>query len=66
MTFLKKKEVFNLLSFNEVEEFIISNKKYILILGNLSISVQYIENKFCTFDLHQLVHMGFQIVMDVQ
>ena len=59
MTFLKKKEVFNLLSFNEVEEFIISNKQCILILGNSSISVQYIKNKFYTFDPHQRNTYGF-------
>ena len=55
----EKKEVFNLLSFNEVEEFIISNKQCILILGNSSISVQYIENKFYTFDPHQHNTYGF-------
>ena len=48
-----------MLSFNEVEEFIISNKQCILILSNLSISVQYIENKFYTFDPHQHNSYGF-------
>ena len=55
----EKKEVFNLLSFNEVEEFIITNKQCILIVGNSSISVQYIENKFYTFDPHQCNTYGF-------
>ena len=55
----EQKEVFNLLSFNEVEEFKISNKQCILILGNSSISVQYIKNKFYTFDPNQCNTYGF-------
>ena len=55
----EKKEVFNLLGFNKVEEFIISNKKCILILGTSSISVQYIKNKFYTFDPHKHNTYGF-------
>ena len=55
----EKKELFNLLSFDEVEEFIISNKQCILIVGNSSISVQYIQNKFYTFDPHQCNTYGF-------
>ena len=48
-----------MLSFDEVEEFINSNKHCILIVGNSSISVQYIENKFYTFDPHQCNTYGF-------
>ena len=50
-----------MLSFSEFEEFIISNKQCIdlLILGNSSISVQYIKNKFYTFDPHQRNTYGF-------
>ena len=55
----EKKEVFNFFSFNEVEDFIITNKQCILIIGNSSISIQYIENKFYTFDPHQCNTYGF-------
>ena len=50
---------FQLLSFNKVEQFIITNKKCILIIGNSSISVQYVENKYYTFDPHQRNSYGF-------
>ena len=56
---MEKKEVFNLLNLNEVEQFIISNKQCILIVGNSSISVQYIKNKVYTFDPHQCNTYGF-------
>ena len=52
-------EQFKLLSFDQVEECIISNKKCILIIRNSSISVQDVENKYYTFDPHQRNSYGF-------
>ena len=52
-------EQFQLFSFDKVEQYINNNKKCILIIGNSSISVQYVENKYYTFDPHQRNSYGF-------
>ena len=52
-------EDFQVLSFDKVEEVINSNKKCILIIGDSSISVQYVENKYYIFDPHQCNTYGF-------
>ena len=55
----QRNEQFQVLSFDQVEEFINSNEKCILIIGDSSISVQYVEKKYYIFDPHQRNSYGF-------
>ena len=55
----EKKELFNCLTFNEVEDFLCTHKYCILIIGDSAISIQYIDKKYYTFDPHQRNTYGF-------
>ena len=55
----QRNEEFQVLSFDQVEQFINSNEKCILIIGDSAISVQYVEKKNYIFDPHQRNSYGF-------